>query len=217
MEEQPFSIIKKSDGSNYLVRHNRDRYFYPNEWNSFFNCLKKKQQFTFDILLSTGARINEIRHIKVEDVDFERNSILLRVTKTKATKGEKHPRPRTVSISSQTSKKIRKWINENNLKVGDYLGILSTPAANIAMKKALILAGIKDTYAFSVHNVRKTHGMWLKAIGVEGQEICLRLGHDYNTFLRSYGSPDIFNYQDLQNIRLLLGDLYLNWRARQQM
>ena len=78
------------------------------------------------------------------------------------------------------------------------------------MKKTLSNAGIKDGVIFSVHNVRKTHGNYLKALGVEANEICLRLGHDYNTFLRSYGSPDVFNMKDMQNIRFLLGDLYLN-------
>jgi len=212
--EKEYTIIRRKDGKRYRVRHHRDRYFYPNEWIKFFECLKERQKFTFDILLATGARINEVRHVKIEDINHERNTILLRVTKTKATKGETHPRPRTVSISSQMSKRIRKWIKKNNLKTGDYLGILSTPAANIAMKKALIKAGIKDWKMFSVHNVRKTHGNWLKALGVEGIEICLRLGHDMNTYLRSYGSPDVFNMQDLQNIRFLLGDLYLNTISR---
>jgi len=214
---KPYKIIMRSNGSRYRVRFNRDRYFYPHEWVKFFGFLKYKQRFTFDLLLATGARINEIRHVQVQDIDFERNSILLKVTKTKSAKKEKHPRPRTVSISSQMAKKIRRWIHENHLKTGDFLGILSTPGANKGMKVALRKAEIRDWKMFSVHNVRKTHGNWLKALGVEAQEICLRLGHDFNTFLRSYGSPDVFNMEDLQNIRFLLGDLYLNWRARQRM
>jgi len=43
---------------------------------------------------------------------------------------------------------------------------------------------------------------------VDGAEICTRLGHDYNTFLNNYASPNIFNYQDKLNMRLILGDLY---------
>jgi len=213
-EEKPYKIIMRKNGRRYRVRFHRDRYFYPSEWVKFYDCLKDRQKFTFELLLATGARINEIRHIKIEDIDYERNTILLRVTKTKAAKGESHPRPRTVSISSQMIKVLKKWISQNKLKTGDYLGVLSTPAANIAMKKALIKAGIKDWKMFSVHNVRKTHGNWLKALGVEGIEICLRLGHDMNTYLRSYGSPDVFNYEDLQRMRFLLGDLYLNTKWR---
>jgi integrase len=205
-----FSIIKKKDGRDYTVRHNRDRYFYPDQWVKFYDLLKRaNQKFTFDLLLATGARINEVRHIKVEDIDFDRNTIILRVTKTKAAKGEKHSRPRTIGISTQAAKALKKWIRDNDLKIGDYLGVLSTPAANICMKKTLREAGINDWRMFAVHSVRKTHGNWLKALGVEANEICLRLGHDYNTFLRSYGSPDVFNLKDLQNIRFLIGDLYM--------
>ena len=61
---------------------------------------------------------------------------------------------------------------------------------------------------FSLHNIRKTHGNWLKSLGIDGSEICSRLGHDYNTFLKAYGSTDVFTYQDRQEIRIILGDLY---------
>jgi len=41
---------------------------------------------------------------------------------------------------------------------------------------------------FSLHNIRKTTGMWLKTVQRRGydldvSEICMRLGHDHNTFL----------------------------------
>jgi integrase len=201
----------RKNGLQLAVRSNRDRFFYPNEWMKFSDSLvEKRQKITFDVLLQTGARINEIRHIKVGDIDFERNNIILRVTKVKARKGEKNPRPRTISISSQFARRLKQYaVGRDN---EDYLGILSTPAANICLKKALYQLGIKDYYMFSIHNIRKTHGNWLKALGVEGAEICLRLGHDMNTYLKAYGSPDIFNYKDLQDMRVILGDLYSNFR-----
>ena len=61
---------------------------------------------------------------------------------------------------------------------------------------------------FSTHNIRKTHGNWLKAMGLDALEICQRLGHDFNTFLKSYGSPDIFSSEDKIQMRKILGDLY---------
>lgn len=198
--------LMRSNGNPYTNRTNRDRFFYPNEWMKFFDALKSNQKITFDVLINTGARINEARHIKVGDIDFERNTILLRVTKVKAKKGEKNPRPRTISISNQFSRKLKGYIKGLNNE--EYIGVLSTPAAHIALKKTLQEIGIKDWYMFSIHNIRKTHGNWLKALGIDGAEICTRLGHDYNTFLRAYGSPDIFNFKDKQNMRLILGDLY---------
>ena len=196
----------RSNGRNYSIRSNRTRFFFPDEWIKFYDSLRVGQQLTFDFIINTGARINEARHVKVEDIDLINKRIILRVTKVKARKGEKNPKPRTISISTSFAKRLKKCMNGKSNE--EVIGILSTPAANIAMKKALNKIGIKDYYMFSTHNVRKTHGNWLKALGVDGAEICTRLGHDYNTFLESYSSPDIFNWKEKDKMRMILGDLY---------
>ena len=208
MENETIKETTRVNGIVYSNRTNRDRFYYPEEWMKFYDKLKANQRITFDTLINTGARINEARHIKIADIDFERQSIILRITKVKAKKGERNPRPRTISISSQFAKRLRAYVRDNQLTNDDYLGILSTPAANIAMKKTLQRVNIKDWYMFSIHNIRKTHGNWLKAFGIDGAEICLRLGHDYNTFVKSYGSPDIFSFKDMQDMKIILGDLY---------
>lgn len=131
-----------------------------------------------------------------------------RVTKVKAAKGEKSPRPRIISVSSQFLKRVKSHIKIRQLKADDNLALLSAPAAHIAMKKTLQRIGIKDWQMFSLHNVRKTHGNYLKALGIDGAEICTRLGHDYQTFLKSYSSPNIFSFKDIQDMKQILGDLY---------
>ncbi len=219
----------KSDGTKYSVRDNRDRFFYPNEWMKFFDNLKDGQRFTFDYLMNLGCRINEGIHTTKGDVDFNRRTIILRVTKVKAKKGEKNPRPRTIKISSQFVRKLNSILKDkpnnyqfgkcsekscpycNNLQQKDFI-MLSAPATHIALKNTLKKIKIKDWYMFSTHNIRKTHGNYLKALGIEMGEICSRLGHDYNTFLKSYVSADIFSFKDKQDMRLILGDLYQNDR-----
>lgn len=206
-EKEGLKVGTQSNGRKYSVRDNRDRFFYPNEWNGFFAALKNdNQKITFEMLINTGARINEANHIKVGDIDFERNTIMLRVTKVKAKKGEKNPRPRTISISSQFIKRLKKYCKYKDND--EYVLTLSKPALHICMKGTLKRIEIKDWYMFSLHNVRKTHGNYLKAMGIEALEICQRLGHDFDTFLKSYGSPDIFNADDLRQMRMILGDLY---------
>jgi len=201
----------RKDGTLYSVRNNRDRFFYPNEWMKFYDVgLKDSQKMTFDFLINTGARINEAINVKVEDVDIQNKRIILRVTKVKAAKKEKAPRPRPISISTQFARRLNKHIKDNKLQESDKLGLLTASAANTAMKNALQVAGIKDWYMFSLHNLRKTHGNWLKSLGIEIGEICSRLGHDMNTFLKAYVSSDIFTYKDKQEMRLVLGDLYQN-------
>lgn len=202
------NIGMRKNKTSYSVRTNRDRFFYPFEWFKFYDNLKASQKMTFDFLINTGARINEAIHVKVEDIDLNNKRLILKVTKIKARKKEKTPRPRPISISSQFTRKLNKYIKDKKLKDSDYLGLLSKPASHIAMKKCLKKINIKDWYMFSIHNIRKTHGNYLKALGIEGTEICIRLGHDQNTFIKSYASPDIFTYKDKQDMRLILGDLH---------
>ena len=76
------------------------------------------------------------------------------------------------------------------------------------MKRALVRAGIKDYYNFSLHNIRKTTGNWLKALGVSAEEICLRLGHDFNTYLKHYGSATLFDRVDRIEMIKILGRIY---------
>jgi integrase len=163
---------------------------------------------TFEFLINTGARINEAINVKAGDIDIPNKRLILRVTKIKAAKKEKTPRPRQISISTQFARKLNKYIKDANLQDGDYLGLITASSAHQALKNGLVRAGIKDWFMFSLHNIRKTHGNWLKALGIDGAEICTRLGHDYNTFIKAYGSADVFTLRDKQDMRLIIGDLY---------
>lgn len=210
-EKDGLNVGVRNNNVKYSVRTNRSRFFYPDEWIKFFDNLKPSQKITFDILIQTGARINELINIKVGDIDFERNTIILRVTKVRAKLKEKNPKPRTINVSTQFLRRLKSYLKSKNIleRNEEKIGLLSKPASHIALKKTLQKIGIKDWYMFSVHNIRKTHGNWLKALGIEGAEICSRLGHDYDTLIKSYSSPNIFNSNDKQKMRVIFGDLYL--------
>ena len=205
---QDIKSFRRKNGKLYSVRSNRDRFFYPKEWGKFYDALKNSQKLTFDFLINTGARINEARHVKVGDIDLANKRMILRVTKVKSTKGEKNPRPRTIPFSSQFGRRLKKYIIDKKLSNDDYLKILSTPAANIGMKKALQKAGIKDWYMFSIHNIRKTLEIWLMSLGVDALPLTAHIGHDIRTAARHYVSPDIFSWEEKAQMREIIGDLY---------
>lgn len=199
-----FKIILRKDGKKLTIRSNRDRFFFPDEWMRFYEILKKTQKLTFGFLINTGARINEARHVKVADIDFENKSITLRVTKSRSfhSTGKK----RIIPISSQFCKTLYEHILIKRLDNEDYLGILSTPAANIAMKNALKRAGIQDWYMFSVHNIRKTLENWLMILDVSLVKLTLHFGHDITTARKHYLISQ--NPIKREAIREILGDLY---------
>ena len=117
--------------------------------------------------------------------------------------------PPKVGNPQETTLKISSILN---LKTKDVLEKLNQKKSFVWIKRKLKEIGIKDYYNFSTHNIRKTHGMYLKAIGIEIGELCQRLGHDYNTYIKHYGSPDIFSEKDMRMIREILGDLYIRQR-----
>lgn len=205
--------IVKANGQAYSVREHRMVSFMPDLWLKFYNSLRSpKAKLTAQLLIQTGARINEVRHIRKDDLDFERNTIRLRITKTKAIKGEKKGKPRTIPVNSAFMKQLRKVFSDK--QNDELIGILSTPAMHLAIKRNLEIIGVADYYMYSIHNIRKTHGNWLKILGnagvmkVDAAEICLRLGHDMDTFIKAYGSSGEFNHKDILLAKEILGDLY---------
>ena len=210
MENQDLKMIKLSDGRNYTVRIDRRRFFFPEEWNLLIKQLKSSNRPLFEFLINTGARFDEALHTRPMDFDFERGNVRLWKTKTKATKGETQGKPRTVSLSTDFTKKMKKHCEK--FTTNEYIFKGSNQSINQLMKRVLEKVGVKDYYNFSSHNIRKTHGMYLKALGIDIGEICTRLGHDYNTYISHYGSADVFSEKDYRGIKELVGDLYLRQR-----
>ncbi len=189
-----------------------NRFFYPDEWKLFLKSIQKpkyKHKMLYELMFNTGARFDEAKHTRPCDFDFDRNNLQIWKTKTKAKKGEKVGKPRTISLSSEFSKKMKKFCKDK--KPDDYLFTISQAGFNQLLKNKM-RSIVDDYFNFSSHNIRKTHGMYLKALGIDLGEICTRLGHDYNTYIKHYGSADVFSEKDMRAIRDLMGDLYLRTR-----
>lgn len=217
----------RTDGKKYSVRVDKMRYFYPEEWNKFYDMLSSKNQLLFLFLITTGARIEEaLLFNKVGLIDDSKKSIKLFATKRKArVEGEQQGKPRSFKISKKLYNLLKNtptnfgffFINPG----GDYhlnnkedrlkLKKMTKSKSNVTyqnMRKALIRAGIKDPHNFGLHTIRKTHGMWLKTLGVDISEIIHRLGHDVDTYHKHYGSPSIFDKKDKINMIKILGEIY---------
>lgn len=203
--------VMRSNGQKYTVRANRSRFFFPDEWMAFYDALKATQKPTFKFLVNTGARIEELRNVKVSDVDFERQCILLRITKGRNNDGSR--KIRIIKVSSQFLKYIREVIRRYGLKKDDIFPILTCPGANMAMKNTLQRIEIVDWSMISVHNVRKTTETWLLSLGLDSLKIAKHFGHTVAMASKHYVGEDIFSYQEKMQIRHILGDLFQDQRS----
>ena len=200
-------VATLSNGQKYSVRTSRKRYFFPHEWYGFWNALETDgQRLTADMLINTGARINEAYNVLVGDIDWEKKTMTLRITKIKASKGEDKSEPRTIKLSSAFIERLKIYCKGKNPT--DKIGMMSKPYTRQMIKRFCKKSGIKDEFNFSPHNFRKTAGNFLKALNVNPLEICSRLGHDQNTFLKAYGSSDVFSKEERLEIRKIVGDIY---------
>ena len=200
--------ITRSNGRTYTVKENNNRFFFPNEYMKFADNLKPKQKHSVKVQINTGARIMELQHIKVEDIFIDQRRLVLKVTKTKAKKGEKRGKQRIIPISSKFARYLDRYIKENNLRPEDKIRILSTPALNQGIKKAVQKAGIQDYQNFSSHSLRKTLECWLMSLGTQDSSLLAHFGHDMKTAMSAYVSPDIFSFEEKKLMRLIIGDLY---------
>ena len=204
----------RSNGRKLTKKTNKNRFFFPDEWMMFEDKLKGRCKHSCKCLLFTGARWMEMKKAQVKDliiIPQGRSRLVLRHTKTKASKGEykfSDGRTRDLPISNAFAKYLGTYVIKNKLQLEDTFDILSKPALNIAMKKAARDALISNPEDFSPHNLRKTLEVWLMALGNDSMKLLAHFGHDMNTAAAHYVSPDIFSWEDKKKIRQIIGDLY---------
>ena len=75
------------------------------------------------------------------------------------------------------------------------------------LKNNLRKVGINDWESFSLHNIRKTYGSLMRTFDIEMAELCFRMGHDMNTFIKHYGSSLLFTPTEKIKISKIYGDV----------
>lgn len=225
-------VGQKSDGTKYSVRQDRRRYFFPSEWNSFISQIKnKKHRFFFITSLMTGGRIMEILNLQHKDIDIERGLINFSVVKQRKAKKNFHAtgKTRNFFVSSNFIKEYKSFIRGREQNPDGYLFLddakLPPDYSQLSndqrkkyyiskrvsytnmLKRYLKKAQVKDWYNFSPHNLRKTYGMWMRSLGIDGEELCYRLGHDMDTYILHYGSSLIFTEAERREIAKIIGDI----------
>jgi len=222
------------NGKGYKVRADRHRYFFPSEWKRFIKTFehgKPEHYFFFLTALHTGGRAMEILNLKVKNFDFNRQTISFDTIKQRSAKKNFFAigKSRTFFVSEKYLKEVRKWFIDYNKQPDDYLFIKrdnlpkdydtmsnkdkkkyyqqKEPAYNQMLKRRLKSLGFLDWEKFSLHNIRKTYGQWMRIYDIKTEEICYRLGHDMATYFLHYGNPLIFGNNEKIEINNILGQV----------
>lgn len=227
--ENGIRIGIKKNGSNYSVRDNRKRYFFPSEWKTFIKLVRIPHDFYFKTLIHTGSRAMEGLNLKAENFDLERGTVTFETVKHKASKRNiaSTGKTRTFFVSENYIKEAKKFIKDikpkqylflnnnelpenydslNNKEKKKYYGKKETAYSQM-FKRIMKRTGIKDWNNFSLHNLRKTYGNWMRIYDIKTEEILYRLGHDMNTYLAHYGSPMIFTSEEKREIMGIYGEV----------
>ena len=231
-DKENIYVGEKSDGKKYSVRGERKRYFFPDEWEKFYKVLKNDRiRLFFLACLHTGGRSMEVLNLRPCDFDYNRNSIKFEVVKQRKAKKNFYAtgKSRSFFVSPNLLKKVKSYVSKNQIDQKAYIFLnneklpsdysvlpnekrrkyFMSPFVSFSniFKRALKKAGIEDYYNFSLHNLRKTYGNWMRTFDIRTEEVCYRLGHDMDTYMAHYGSPLIFTSQERRKILRIMGDV----------
>jgi len=201
MENNFPKVVKRA----YRRKTNLKRFFYPKEWSKFLSIISnEKHKFFFEVLMHTGARHNEIKNLKIRDINFEREQLILNIGKTGHT-GKSTSRE--IQISSWLNNRLKAYVKANSLGKLDTLGLPSVQYIDRVMKEYCKKAGMDDYQDFSAHNLRKTLENYLIALNVNVLAIQAHMGHLLDIAAAHYVAASLFTAEDKVLIRQVIDNL----------
>ena len=78
------------------------------------SCISRKDEIIISLLYGCALRVSELSNLKVKDIDIEKGTLILWVSKRSTD-------PALVPIPAPTVKMINQWINDNKRKPNNYL------------------------------------------------------------------------------------------------
>jgi len=112
-----------------------------------------KQELLIDFMLDTGARPGEVVDMRPEDIDFDKGSFDINGTYVTSTRthqdSPKHDSFRTVKIGDSVCKRLKKFIEENEIASSEYVFPNYRTHVYRPIKKVFNSAGVKMIYPCS--------------------------------------------------------------------
>lgn len=157
-------------------------------------CIEHSQMLYlfFILLLKTGGRFNEVRCLKIKDIDYFNNKVYFVDTKNKTHRG--------VHVDAKTLRQIKEYIKNNNIS-SDYVFASNKRGAELSDLKGILEQVIKkaDIKDFRIHDIRHTTASILARNGASLLEIAEILGQKSLTVARRYSHLTIKHTEDLMS------------------
>lgn len=184
-------------------KENPKLFFAPDQWEKFIYACDIKWRPFFWMMMLTGVRHNELKYVKVNDIDFKNKWIII----LKAKGGRN--RIRYANLSSYACRFFKDYIKDNNLNGDSTLGIPTRQGMRQYMHKICKKQSITGWADMSTHNLRKTHENYLFALNKDGIKVVAHMGHTGKTASEHYASSAfIKDKKELDMIRQWLGDVF---------
>ncbi|MCC8372049.1 MAG: tyrosine-type recombinase/integrase [Rickettsia endosymbiont of Pseudomimeciton antennatum] len=146
------------------------------------------------MLLFTGARKSNVLSMKWQDINFENETWTIPATSAKNKKTQSvHLVTSALSILTRRKKESNSdaiWVFPSDQSKGGHI----TSPDNI-WQKICKLANIKD---LRIHDLRRTHGSWMRKVGADREIIGVALGHKDR---RSTGVYDIIAKEQVKEFQ----------------
>ena len=157
--------------------------------------LPEKYSLLSEVMLWCAGRVNECSSIKVRNINFKEETIVLEKATTKMKES------RVTSIHSTTIHKLKNWVKKHQLKKDDYIFFsasnnskhkkgekhLGYSTIEEYFKKGFDWIGVKGA---STHSFRRTQATHLLNSGFSLREIMLITGHKNIATLQEYLDVD---------------------------
>ncbi|MFK5882974.1 MAG: tyrosine recombinase [Candidatus Izemoplasma sp.] len=171
------------------------KFIYPEEIESIFNsidtsnALGKRNKLIFEFLYGTGVRVSELCSIKIKDIDFYQNLVLIHG------KGSKD---RYIPIHNLLSKEIESYLlqvrpefikraveKENAYLLLNFKGTTLTPRG-VRLIINQIIENSEETVKISPHTLRHTFATHLLNNGADLRSVQELLGHSHLSSTQIY-------------------------------
>ncbi|MFT4416032.1 tyrosine-type recombinase/integrase [Fredinandcohnia humi] len=184
---------KERNYTNILSRHDLLKLFHSIVSNS---KVLKRDLLLFTLLITTGSRISEILNIKIRDINWNEETIILPLTKNRE--------QRIIILRPDISEAIKKYTKEYGIEDNDYLFNLNYSQVSYLLKSFLKKVNLERV---NIHSLRHSFATLMYESNTDITLIKQMLGHNDIEVTRNYIHP---NYLRNRNLVIKENDFIFN-------